>query len=260
MSGISNTKGWVLMYLDNQLLAVAVIPGILIIIYVYTKDKVEKEPIGLIIKLLIFGALSCFVAGAAEGALAQLWPQYPQGSLEYALINSFALAAFCEEIVKYLALKIGSWRSPSFNYRFDGVVYGTSAAVGFAVLENIGYVAMYGMSTALTRAVLAVPLHAFCGVFMGVFYSYAKKASIVGRGSTSLLCKLFALLVPMMIHGIYDTLAFLATETATYMLLAFVVLLYIAAITTIRKLSKADREAGFYPEARVIEYDTTLTD
>ena len=119
---------------------------------------------------------------------------------------------------------------------------------------------MYGMSTALTRAVLAVPLHAFCGVFMGVFYSYAKKAAIVGRGSTSLLCKLFALLVPMMIHGIYDTLAFLATETATYMLLAFVVLLYIAAITTIRKLSKADREAGFYPEARVIEYDTTLTD
>ena len=64
----------------------------------------------------------------------------------------------------------------------------------------------------------------------------------------------------MMIHGIYDTLAFLGTETATYMLLGFVVLLYIAAISTIRKLSRADREAGFYPEARVIEYDTTLTD
>ena len=53
MPGTGNTKGWVLMYLDNQLLAVAVIPGILIIVYVYTKDKVEKEPIGLIIKLLI---------------------------------------------------------------------------------------------------------------------------------------------------------------------------------------------------------------
>ena len=246
------------MTMDNKLMAIAVIPGLLIIIYVYTKDKVEKEPVGLIIKLLILGALSCFVAAFAESALSQVFPQYPQGSLEYALINSFALAAFCEEIVKYLALRIGSWRNPSFNYRFDGVVFGTSAAVGFAVLENIGYVSMYGMATALTRAVLAVPLHAFCGVFMGVFYSYSKKASIVGDRSTSMLCTLFALLVPMMIHGIYDTLAFLGTDTATYILLVFVACLYIAAITTIRKLSQADRFAGFYPEARTIEYDTEI--
>ena len=246
------------MTLDNKLLAIAVIPGLLILIFVYTKDKVEKEPIGLIIKLVIFGMLSCFVAGFAESFLAQIYPQYPQGSLGYALINSFALAAFCEEIVKYLALKIGSWRHPSFNYRFDGVVYGASAAVGFAVLENIGYVALYGMATALTRAVLAVPLHAFCGVFMGVFYSYAKKASILGMRSTERLHKLLALLVPMMIHGIYDTLAFLGTDGATYTLLAFVAILYFAAIRTINRLSAADRTAGFYPEARSIEYDTQI--
>ena len=95
---------------------------------------------------------------------------------------------------------------------------------------------------------------------MGVFYSYDKKASILGQNSTSLLCKVFALLVPMMIHGIYDTLAFLGTDVATYMLLAFVVCLYIAAIVTINKLSAADRFAGFYPHARTIEYDSTLTE
>ena len=64
----------------------------------------------------------------------------------------------------------------------------------------------------------------------------------------------------MLIHGIYDTLAFMGTQQYTMMLLVFVVLLYIAAITTIRKMSAADREAGFYPRARTIEYDTTLTD
>ena len=248
------------MYMDNKLLAIAVIPGLLIILYVYGKDKVEKEPISIIIRLLIFGGLSCFVAGVAESLLANLYPQYPEGSLEYALVNSFALAAFCEEIVKYLALRIGSWNCRAFNYRFDGVVYGTSAAVGFAVLENIGYVSMYGFQTAITRAFLAVPLHAFCGVFMGVFYAYSKKASILGERSTSTLCTVFALLVPMLIHGIYDTLAFLGTDSATYLLLIFVACLYVAAITTIKKLSAADRFAGFYPQARVIEYDTTLTE
>ena len=247
-------------YMDNKLMALAIIPGLLILIYVYGKDKVEKEPLGMIIKLVFLGVISCIAAGFAEQALSTVYPQYPPGTLEYALITSFGLAALCEEILKYLALRIGSWRSKHFNYRFDGIVYGTSAAVGFAVLENIMYVAQYGLATAISRAFLAVPLHAFCGVFMGIFYSYSKKASIMGRGSSSLFYTILSLAVPMLIHGIYDTLAFLATETATYMLLAFVVLLYIAAITTIRKLSKADREAGFYPEARVIEYDTTLTD
>lgn len=248
------------MYMDNNLMAIAIIPGLLILGYVYGKDKVEKEPLSMIIKIVFFGAASCLVAGTAEAALQSVLPQYERGTIQFALQTSFCLAAFCEETVKYLALRIGSWRSRYFNYRFDGIVYAVSSAVGFAVFENIQYVAMYGIGTAITRAFLAVPLHAFCGVFMGVFYSYSKKAAIVGQGGVSAACTLLALIVPMIIHGVYDTCAFMGTQAFTYMLLGFVVLLYIAAISTIRKMSAEDREAGFYPEARVIEYDTTLTE
>ena len=141
------------------------------------------------------------------------------------------------------------------------MVYGVSAALGFAILENIMYVAQYGIATAITRAVLAVPLHAFCGVFMGVFYSYSKKASILGMNGTSARFTLLALLVPMMIHGFYDTCAFMGNNsTFTVILLIFVAFLYFVSISTIRKLSAEDRHAGFYPEARVIEYDSTLTE
>lgn len=248
------------MYMDNQLMAIAVIPGLLILIYVYGKDKVEKEPISMIIRLVLYGAISCIVAGAAEGALQSVLPQYKQGTIEFALQTSFCLAALCEETVKYLALRIGSWKSRYFNYRFDGVVYGASAAVGFAVFENIQYVAMYGMATAISRAFLAVPLHAFCGVFMGVFYSYSKKAAILGEKGKQTVFTIFALIIPMLIHGIYDTCAFMGTQTFTTILLIFVVLLYIAAISTIKKLSREDREAGFYPEARVIKYDSEVTE
>lgn len=240
--------------MSRELMALAIVPGLLIIIYVYSADKVEKEPINLIMKLLLLGAVSCFVAGYAEAAVNTQLPQYPKGSLEYALINAFALAAFWEEILKFLALRIGSWKNPAFNYRFDGVVYGTSAAVGFAVLENIMYVAQFGFQTALVRAFTAVPLHAFCGVFMGIFYAGAKKAAILGQGGKKLGFQILALLVPMLIHGTYDTLAFLGTQTSEIALLAFVVVLYIVAIRTIKALSKADRLAGFYPEARVIDY------
>ena len=232
----------------DTLTALAVIPGILIIIYVYRKDKVEKEPVGLIVRLLALGAVSCIVAGFAESFASAFLPSFPAGTLEYALVNSCALAAFWEELLKYLALRIGSWRSPHFNYRFDGVVYGVSSAVGFAIVENIMYVYQYGYQTALVRAFTAVPLHAFCGVAMGVFYAMAKKESIQGR-SSGFGYTLLALIVPMMIHGVYDTMAFMRTEASTIGLLVFIVIMYIAAIITIRKLSKADYTAVFYVTA-----------
>ena len=62
----------------------------------------------------------------------------------------------------------------------------------------------------------------------------------------------------MLIHCIYDTLAFLGTDQATYALLAFVVVLYFVALRTIKKMSDEDRLAGFYPEARIIEYDSEI--
>ena len=238
-------------------MALAIIPGLLIIIYVYKKDKVEKEPIGLIIKIIILGVISCMAAGFLEQIESQFLPQYPQGSLEYALQISFCMAALVEEIVKFLAMKIGSWRYPGFNYRFDGIVYGVSAAVGFAVYENIMYVAMYGFQTAVVRAFTAIPLHAFCGVFMGVIYSYSKKASILGKGGACIGYTILALLVPMLIHGTYDTFAFLG-ERGTMPLLIFVVILYIAAISTIRRMSAADYRAGFYPQARTIDYNVDI--
>ena len=243
--------------MDSNLMALAIIPGLLIIIYVYKKDKVEKEPLGLIIKIIFFGVLSCFAAAYLEMFESQFLPQYPQGSLEYAVTTSFCMAAFVEEIVKFLAMRIGSWKYQGFNYRFDGIVYGVSAAVGFAVYENINYVAMYGFQTAVVRAFTAIPLHAFCGVFMGVIYSYSKKAAILGNRGGTIGYTLLALLVPMIIHGTYDTFAFLG-ERGTIPLLIFVVILYIAAITTIKRMSAADYRSGFYPQARPINYDVEI--
>ena len=231
------------MYLDTNLMALAIIPGLLLIIYVYKKDKVEKEPVGLIVRLVIFGIISCILAAFLEQLESTILPKYPEGSVQNALVQSFLMAALVEETVKYLAMRLGSWKYQGFNYRFDGIVYGVSAAVGFAIYENILYVASFGLATAIVRAFTAIPLHAFCGVFMGVFYSYSKKASL--NGEPVFKWTLLALLVPMCIHGVYDTFAFLG-DRGTVPLLIFVVMLYTAAIMTIRKMSKEDYRSGFY--------------
>ena len=235
------------MSLNSNLTALAVIPGILIIAYVYKKDKVEKESVGLVIRTIIAGGISCILAGMLESAEAQVLPQYPQGTLQYALVTSFAMAALCEETVKYIAMKY-----PGFNYRFDGIVYGVASAVGFAILENVMYVTQYGFETGIVRAFTAVPLHASCGVFMGVFYAYSKQAAILGKSPAPYT--LLALLVPMLLHGVYDTMAFMG-QAGTLPLLVLVVIMYVVVIKTINKMSAEDYRSGFYPRARSIDID-----
>ena len=238
-------------------MALAIVPGLLLILYVYRKDRVEKEPAGLLMKLVLFGIISCIAAGYLEQLESTFLPQYPKGSVQYALQTSFLIAALVEETVKFLAMRLASWNNRAFNYRFDGVIYGLTAGVGFAIYENIMYVAMYGKETAIVRAFTAIPLHAFCGAFMGALYSYSKKASILGQGGASVMFTILALLIPMAVHGTYDTFAFLGQQ-GTIPLLIFVVILYIAAITMIKKLSLSDYRAGFYPEARSIDYEVDI--
>ena len=88
-----------------------------------------------------------------------------------------------EEGGKYFVLKHKTWRHPAFNYTFDAVVYAVTAALGFAVAENILYVMDGGVGVALLRAAVAVPGHAFDGVFMGYYYGIAKTAQLAPGAS-----------------------------------------------------------------------------
>ena len=241
--------------MDTNLTAIAVIPGLLILGYVYKKDKVEKEPVRLIIRIILMGIVACFAAGILEQIESNFLPKFPQGSIQYALVTAFGMAALVEETVKYIAMRVFTWKYPGFNYRFDGIVYGVAAAVGFALWENIAYVAQYGFQTGIVRAFTAVPLHASCGVFMGVFYAYSKKSAILGESPVK--DTILALLVPMMLHGVYDTLAFLG-QRGTMPLLFLVVVMYVVTIKTINSMSAADYREGFYPEARRIDINVDL--
>ena len=67
-----------------------------------------------------------------------------------------------------------AWNHPAFDYRFDAVVYCVFAALGFAALENILYVAQFGFAVAVSRALLSVPGHCFFAVYMGIYLGQAK--------------------------------------------------------------------------------------
>ena len=152
------------------LIVAAVIPALVLLIYVYRRDRIEKEPGSLLLSLVLWGIVSTFLAVISESIGAVLLAYFLPGgenNRAYAFWMFFVTVGLSEEGFKYLILKWRTWRSPYFNCRFDGVVYAVFVSLGFALWENIGYVTTYGLGAAMMRAVTAVPGHACFGVFMG---------------------------------------------------------------------------------------------
>ena len=156
-------------------MALAVLPSLLLMIYIYSKDHIEKEPIRMILLLLFGGAFSAFPAISMETMGTNIQDNIMlRGTTPYNLISSFIVVALSEELVKFIFLYCISWRSYHFNCMFDAVVYSVCVSLGFATLENIGYVMMNGLGTAILRAVTAVPGHTMFAIFMGINYGKAK--------------------------------------------------------------------------------------
>ena len=224
------------------LIAAAVIPALILLRYIYRRDRLEKESSRLLLSLVALGVVSTVLAVVAEEIGSFLLGLFlTERSIAYNALMYFGVVACAEEGAKYILLKRKTWKSPEFNCQFDGVVYATFVSLGFALWENIGYVAAYGLSTAFTRALTAVPGHACFGVFMGAWYGMAKRYENEKNEKKCRQCRRLAFWLPALIHGTYDFIATLNTIHAAWIFLAFVIVLFIVARRKVRKLSEEDQ-------------------
>jgi len=194
-----------------SILLVALAPVIIILIYIYVRDKYEKEPLPLLIKSLALGALIVIPVVFVEGALKAMMPVL--SSMGIAFYDAFVVAAFTEESFKFMVFYLLIRKNHEFDERFDGIVYAVFISLGFAGVENIMYVFDGGMGTGIFRAFTAVPAHALFGVSMGYYFALSK---FVSKNTRLNLFK--ALAVPVVLHGIYD---FILMTGHPYLLLAF---------------------------------------
>ena len=223
------------------LIAAAVIPAVWLLVKVYQADRLEKEPVRLLLWLVVLGVISTSAAALTEQMAARLLSSvFPQGGVLYNLILYFAVVALSEEGFKYLFLKLKTWKNPEFNCSFDGVVYAVFLSLGFALWENINYVLFYGFGTALARAVTAVPGHACFGVFMGVWYGAAKRYELAGCEEESRAARRKALLIPLLLHGVYDFTATFQNELVSIAFLVFVSWMFRTALKLVKQASAED--------------------
>jgi len=230
------------MYGGSVLIAAAVIPAIVLLIMVYRLDRLEREPWGLLLSLVLRGVASTVIAMVLEQVGGYILDNVLiMKQSTYNFLMCFLVVGCSEEGAKYFLLKRRTWYSPSFDCQFDGVVYAVFVSLGFALWENISYVFMYGFGTALARAVTAVPGHACFGVFMGAWYGAARRYENMGQSEKSRRARRMAFIVPVLLHGTYDYIATNNSGALTWGFVIFVIALFIASTVNIRRLSREDR-------------------
>ena len=207
------------------ILAAAIVPGKLLLYYVYSKDF-NPEPKRMIYKGFFYGCLSVFASTLISGPLMKLGLFVNQpSSFAEALQTSFFGAAIPEESAKLLMLWLLLRHSPEFDERFDGMVYAAAVGLGFACLENLMYVVSAGagwFQVSVTRAIFAVPGHFAFAIVMGYYFS---RNHFDSRKITE-FDRIKVWLFPVLLHGIYDTLAFSAELSPAYSGLITILLIW----------------------------------
>jgi len=122
---------------------------------------------------------------------------------------SFFRAAFLEEGIKFALLIFFCVRLSDLNEPMDAIVYGAAIGLGYAAIENVGYLNYGDLETAWTLSIVKVryiPLimHLGFGVIMGWLLSlnlFEERSAFKRR-----VMLILSLAVPVILHGSYNYL------------------------------------------------------
>ena len=195
-----------------MILLTALLPIVILVYYIYHKDKKSPEPTGQLVKAFFYGVLSIplsFCMSVPLGLIG-VYPAEATSILE-SVSAAFFGAAIPEEIAKFIMLWLLLRKNRYFDEKMDGIVYAVCVSLGFAALENIMYLftnAESYISVGIARAIFAVPGHYFFGIMMGYYYSLAKFYPKTPKKN-----KVLILVAPIIVHGLYDSILFIINVT-----------------------------------------------
>lgn len=189
-----------------SVIALAVLPALILIYYTYQQDKLQREPVGNLVKAFFYGGLSVFASFLISVPFMNLG-LFPREihSLSDAARTAFFGAAIPEETAKLVLLWLFLRKCRDFDERMDGIVYAVCIGMGFAAFENIEYLFASGsdwVTVGLGRSLTAIPGHFGFAVIMGYYFSlyYFDRYRAPGAG-------LKMWLFPVVGHGLYDWVA-----------------------------------------------------
>ncbi len=180
------------------LLLIALAPCVLLLAYYLRQVQLAPEPWPRVL-------LCCAAGGLSFGVV--FWPQVALVSLGIGHIaEAFIAFGLLEELVKLLAVFAVATAPRHWDRTSSGLVYGVAVGLGFAGVENVAYVLNDpggALSTAVLRAVTAVPGHALHSALVGVQLGRIHRG---GSPSDHRKAVFLGVFLAVVAHGLYDAL------------------------------------------------------
>jgi RsiW-degrading membrane proteinase PrsW (M82 family) len=225
-------------------LVIPMIPGVVWLWIFYRTDWYEPEPKRLVLATFGLGVLAILPAFGGERLLGMAYPFLEHierasqaggsGRAWPMLVGCFLVIGPCEEISKFLAVRLFIYRHREFNEPLDGIIYAAAAALGFASLENVLYVIDWHTGHVQwgalgVRSLLALPGH----VIFSTTWGYA-----LGRQKFDPRYRVWPMVaISAALHGLYD---FLLMYGPTRSLILLYMSLMVPVIVRQIRLLRAD--------------------
>ena len=236
------------MILGNPIIVLAGLPVIVILMYVYLKDR-NKEPIKLLAQFFGLGIASCFLVLIVDQIISPFVPFMTEDYQKMDTLNIFLYAflgvALIEEICKWIMVYFKGYNHKEFDEIYDIIVYSVCVSLGFAFFENITYILASEsgiLYTAVIRGLSAVPGHACDAIFMGYYLSLAKQYSYKNDKSNEKKYIILSIIIPAILHGIYDYCLMSDLVILIFVFLVFIIYLYIISIKKLKELSTNNKQ------------------
>ncbi|WP_227395259.1 glutamic-type intramembrane protease PrsW [Jeotgalibacillus aurantiacus] len=176
------------------IISAAIAPGLALLSYFYLRDQYDTEPVFTVLRAFILGLAVTFPVMFIQYVLEE---EIVFSSL---VLQSFLAYGLLEEFFKWFILYFYIIHLIEFDEPYDGIVYGAAVSLGFATLENVLFLAVFGLETAVGRALLPVSSHALFGVVMGYYIGKAKFTKEQNKKRLILI----SLILPILLHTLYD--------------------------------------------------------
>jgi protease PrsW len=206
-----------------EILSAGIAPGLALLCYFYLKDQYDSEPITIVIRTFLFGALLVFPIAFIQYVLNT------ENIIQSVWVDAFFATGLLEEFFKWFILIYTVFQHVAFDEPYDGIVYGAAVSLGFATSENLVYLFTNGLEFAVGRAFLPVSSHALFGVIMGFYIGKGKFTS-----SSRQLWLALSLFLPFLLHGIYDYIL-LTQQNWLFIMLPFMTFLWWLGLRKVKR-------------------------
>ncbi|MBN2657963.1 MAG: PrsW family intramembrane metalloprotease [Spirochaetales bacterium] len=185
-----------LIALAGKVALYSLLPALILISLLLSGGNGDPPDRKIFIKFLFGGAIILIPAAFLVGIISPFFDDQT-GILRF--LSPFFAVSLIEETAKLSVIRFLLKRLPQSRSTEKAMTLSASAAIGFAMGENILYMA--GTSgffpVMVIRGISALPLHTLCGAMMGAFISKSLQQE---RGFNPR-----TIILPLLCHGIYNT-------------------------------------------------------